>query len=233
MAARRYTCRSIRRRSAADMLAKIVDAFAGGVEQIIRSFGLPGITLIALLENLFPPTPSEFLYPLAGKLAYDGKLSPWGVIAAGVLGSLIGSLTYYGLGYWLGADRTRAAIVRFGQVHIRRFAFTLVAVEDYDRAVALFQRRGGSIVLIARLVPLVHSVVSIPAGVIHMRLPAFIIYTALGSLLWIAPLTLIGMWLGSNWQQVLYWLDVYAYVWYVLMGAGIMYMIIRRLRSSL
>jgi membrane protein DedA with SNARE-associated domain len=159
------------------MLADFFETLAGGVEQIIQTFGLPGVTLIALLENLFPPTPSELLYPLAGKLAYDGELTPWGVIAAGVAGSLAGSLIYYSLGYWLGAERARAAIVRFGHIRIGRFAFTLIAVADYDQAVALFQRRGGSIVLIARLMPLVHSVVSIPAGVTRMRLLPFIVYT--------------------------------------------------------
>lgn len=214
------------------MLADFFDTLAGGVEQIIEAFGLPGVTLIALLENLFPPTPSELLYPLAGKLAYDGELTAWGVIVAGVIGSLAGSLIYYGAGYWLGAERARAAIVRFGQPKIGRFQFTLVAIDDYDQAVALFQHRGGSIVLIARLMPLVHSVVSIPAGVTRMRLLPFIAYTALGSLLWIAPLTLIGMVLGNNWERLLYWMDVYEYAWYVLMGLGIAYMIVRRLRTK-
>ncbi len=214
------------------MLADFFDTLAGGVEQIIEAFGLPGITLIAIMENLFPPTPSELLYPLAGKLAYDGKLAPWGVIIAGVIGSLAGSLFYYSVGRWLGAERVRAAIVRFGQPKIGRFQLTLVAVDEYDQAVELFERRGGSIVLIARLMPLVHSVVSIPAGVVRMRLPAFIFYTALGSLMWIAPLTLIGMWLGNNWERLLYWLDVYEYAWYVLMGLAIAYMIVRRLRTQ-
>jgi membrane protein DedA with SNARE-associated domain len=214
------------------MLADFFETLAGGVEQIIQTFGLPGVTLIALLENLFPPTPSELLYPLAGKLAYDGKLDPWGVIAAGVIGSLAGSLTYYSVGYRLGAERVRTAIVRFGQIRIGRFAVTLIAVDEYDQAVALFQRRGGSIVLIARLMPLVHSIVSIPAGVTRMRLLPFIVYTSVGSVLWIAPLTLAGMWLGTNWEHVLHWMDVYEYGWYVLMGLAVAYMIIRRIRSQ-
>ncbi|MBN1565997.1 MAG: VTT domain-containing protein, partial [Anaerolineae bacterium] len=112
-----------------------------------------------------------------------------------------------------------------------RFQFTLVSIEEYDLAVDLFQRRGGRIVLIARLMPLVHSVVSIPAGVVRMNLSAFIVYTTLGSVLWIAPLTLIGMWLGNNWEQLLTWMDVYEYAWYILIAAGIAYMIVRRFRS--
>jgi membrane protein DedA with SNARE-associated domain len=177
------------------VLAHFVEAIAAGLEQIVHAFGLPGIVLIALMENLFPPTPSEFLYPLAGKLAYDGKLTALGIIAAGTLGSLIGSLTYYSLGYWLGEDRTRRAIV-----------------------------------LVARLVPLVHSVVSIPAGVIRMRLIPFIVYTVLGSVMWIAPLTLLGWWLGSNWERILNWMAVYQNIWYAVMGLFVAYWIGRRIR---
>lgn len=213
------------------MLADLVETLAAWMEEIVQTLGLPGVGLIAFVENLFPPTPSEFLYPLAGKLAYDGKLTPLGVIAAGIMGSLAGSLIYYGLGYRLGADRVRQGIVRFGQLRLWRLRVTIVSVEDYDRAVLLFQRRGGTIVLVARLVPLVHSVVSIPAGVTRMRLLPFVIYTVIGSALWIAPLTMLGMWLGSNWERILSWLDIYQNVWYGLMGLAVLGMIVRRVRA--
>jgi membrane protein DedA with SNARE-associated domain len=213
------------------LLADLVETLAAWMEEIVQTLGLPGVGLIAFVENLFPPTPSEFLYPLAGKLAYDGKLTPLGVIAAGIIGSLAGSLIYYSLGYRLGADRVRQGIVRFGQLRVWRFKVTIVPVEDFDRAVLLFQRRGGAIVLIARLVPLVHSVVSIPAGVTHMRLLPFVIYTVIGSALWIAPLTMLGMWLGSNWERILSWLDIYQNVWYGLMGLAVLGMIVRRVRA--
>jgi membrane protein DedA with SNARE-associated domain len=213
------------------LLADLVETLAAWMEEIVQTLGLPGVGLIAFVENLFPPTPSEFLYPLAGKLAYDGKLTPLGVIAAGIMGSLAGSLIYYGLGYRLGADRVRQGIVRFGQLRLWRLRVTIVSVEDYDRAVLLFQRRGGTIVLVARLVPLVHSVVSIPAGVTRMRLLPFVIYTVIGSALWIAPLTMLGMWLGSNWERILSWLDIYQNVWYGLMGLAVLGMIVRRVRA--
>lgn len=213
------------------MLADIFETLSAWAEQAVDVLGLPGVTLLALLENLFPPTPSEFLYPLAGKLAYDGAFAMWGVIAAGILGSLAGSLAYYTLGYRLGGERVRQVIVRFGHVRLGRFRIQIASAEDYDRAVQLFQQRGGMIVLVARLVPLVHSVVSIPAGVAHMRLGSFIVYTAIGSALWIAPLTILGWWLGSNWERVLYWMDIYEYAWYVLMGLAVLVIIVRRTRS--
>jgi len=214
------------------MLTDVVEALAAGLESLVEAVGLPGVLIIALLENLFPPTPSEFLYPLAGKLVYDGELTAWSVILTGVLGSLAGSLLYYGLGYWLGEERARQAIARYGSIRLRRWTITIVSTNDYDRALVLFERWGGPLVLIARLVPLVHSVVSIPAGVVRMRLPSFVFYTALGSLLWIAPLTLFGMWLGSQWEDILRWLNVYTNVWYVVIGAALAYWIVRRVRAA-
>jgi membrane protein DedA with SNARE-associated domain len=210
------------------MLADLFEAFAAGLESLVETFGLPGVVMIALFENLFPPTPSEFLYPLAGKLVYDGHFNAVGVIIAGVLGSLMGSLVYYSIGYWLGEAHAREAIARYGSLRLWRWSVILASVEDYDRAVALFQRWGGPLVLVARLVPLVHSVVSIPAGVVRMRLLPFILYTALGSFLWIMPLTLFGMWLGSQWEKILYYMDVYTNVWYGLIGAALVYWIARR-----
>lgn len=186
---------------------------------------------MALLENLFPPTPSEFLYPLAGKLAYDGDLAIWSVIGAGILGSLSGSLFYYNVGRWLGEERTRRAIVRFGRLKLKRFSVEIVSVEDFDRAVLLFQSRGGTIVLVARLMPLVHSVVSIPAGITHMKLLPFVLYTMLGSALWIAPLTVLGWWLGSEWERILTWMDIYEYAWYGLIALVIAGTIMKRVRS--
>ncbi len=214
------------------MLTDVVEALAAALEQLVEVVGLPGVLIIALFENLFPPTPSEFLYPMAGKLVYDGQLTAWGVIATGVLGSLAGSLLYYGLGSWLGEERARVAIARYGTIRLWRWTITIVSVDDYNRALDLFARWGGPLVLVARLVPLVHSVVSIPAGVVRMPLLSFVFYTALGSFLWIAPLTLFGMWLGSQWEDILRWLNVYTNVWYAVMAAALLYWIARRVRAA-
>lgn len=214
------------------MLTGLIEGVAHFLEQIVGAFGAPGITLVALFENLFPPTPSEFLYPLAGKMSYDGKISPVVVVAAGVLGSLIGSLIFYSLGQRMGEARIREWIAHNGTLHIWRWRYELFSVSDYDRALLLFQQRGGIIVFVARLLPLVHGVVSIPAGVAGMNLVLFLIYTAIGAALWIAPLTLFGMWLGQNWQQVLDWINVYQYVMYILMAAAVGWIILRRIRRN-
>lgn len=214
------------------MLSEFVEILTHFIESLVVGFGAPGVALVALFENLFPPTPSEFLYPLAGKMAYDGKILPIAVIIAGVIGSLIGSLIYYGIGYRLGEDRARSAVARYGCVRLSGFSWTVVSVDDFERGMILFERHGSWIVFAARLLPLVHGVVSIPAGVVHMNLLLFLVYTAIGAALWIAPLTLMGMWLGSSWRQVLNWIDIYQDVLYVLMGLAALYLVVRRWRRS-
>lgn len=210
------------------MLTDLIEGVTRLLEQLVGSFGAPGIGLVALFENLFPLTPSEFLYPLAGKMAYDGKITPAAIIVAGVMGSLVGSLIFYTLGRQLGEDRVRAGIGRYGTLDWRWIHLSVFTVQDYDRAMGLFRRRGGVIVFVARLLPMVHGVVSIPAGVARMNLVMFGIYTALGAALWIAPFTLFGMWLGQNWEQVLDWMDVYQNVMYVLMVIALGWYILRR-----
>jgi len=214
------------------MLADFVESVTEVIQQIITVFGPAGVTLIALLENLFPPTPSEFLYPLAGKMAYDGQISPFAVVAAGVLGSLIGSLIFYTIGYWLGSERVHDLIARRGHFNVFGLRIQLVSAEDYDRALRLFKRYGGRIVFIARIMPLVHGVVSIPAGVVRMNLALFMTYTALGATCWIAPLTFFGYWLGDRWDQILYWLDIYQNIWYILIALAAFAYVWHRIRAS-
>lgn len=211
------------------MLSQLVEAVAGLVERLVAAFGAPGIALIALFENLFPPTPSETLYPLAGKMAYDGHASIVAVIIAGAAGSLAGSWIYYGIGYRLGEEGARKLIDRFGTIHLLRLHISILSLNDYERGLRLFQRYGGRIVFIARLLPLVHGVVSIPAGVVRMNVLRFSIYTTLGAALWITPLTAFGYWLGDNWQDVMRWLDLYQNVILALFAILIAWFVIRRL----
>jgi membrane protein DedA with SNARE-associated domain len=209
-------------------LADFIDSLADALQNLLDLAGIPGIVLIAFFENMFPPTPSEFLYPLAGKYAADGDMSLIAVIVAGVVGSLIGSLLYYALGYFLGPVRTRRLIERYGAFKFMRWRIEFVTPEDYDLALSWFERRGAWVIFIARIMPLVHSVVSIPAGVTRMNLPLFILITVLGVVAWVAPLTIFGYWLGNNWEQVLNLLDVYQNAWYVLIGLLILWLISRR-----
>ena len=213
------------------MLADFVDNVSEFLEGVVDAFGAPGIVVIAFLENMFPPTPSEFLYPLAGKTAADGDVTLFGVIVAGLVGSLLGSMIYYMLGYWLGPERTRTLIANYGTVNLFGWRVEIVTVKAFDRALGWFDKRGGIVIIVARNLPLIHSAVSIPAGVVRMNVFLFLLYTSIGVLLWIAPLATLGYWLGNNWERVLELLEIYQNVWYIVLAALLAWFIIRRLRS--
>jgi membrane protein DedA with SNARE-associated domain len=200
------------------MLAEVVRQFTEWVTSLISSGGVVGIFLVALMENLFPPTPSEFLYPLAGKMAYDGVLTIAEVIAAGVLGTLVGATILYFLGYRLGSRRARAFFVRYGTLRIGRLRWAIFTGEMFDQAMGQFERYGGAVVMFGRILPLVHGIVSVPAGITRMNLFRFYVYTALGSAAWIGTLVVLGYLLGTQWTQILVWLDVYQNVIVVLMA---------------
>ena len=121
------------------MLANLLEQLTLFVETVVLTLGLPGIGLIAIGENLFPPTPSEILYPLAGKMAYDGELTIFGVVLVGVLGTLVASTLWYWLGQRLGEERCRTFIDRYGTLRLGRFELELFNVEQFDRALELFE----------------------------------------------------------------------------------------------
>jgi membrane protein DedA with SNARE-associated domain len=190
----------------------------GFVSWMMHTLGYVGLVLLMFLENVFPPIPSELIMPLAGYTAARGELSIVGVIIAGTVGSVLGALPLYWLGYHVGADRLKAMARRYG----RWFA---VSPEEIDRASAWFERHGRWVVFFGRLVPGVRSLISIPAGIHRMRLPGFLLFTTLGSAVWTAILALLGYELGVHFTQVERYLGpaanavlalmVAAYVWRV------------------
>jgi membrane protein DedA with SNARE-associated domain len=156
------------------------DGFIGWVLSLIETMGEVGVGLAVLIENFFPPIPSEAVLPAAGFLAYAGRMSFWWALVAATLGSVIGALVWYGLGAALGRHRTRRIFEKM----------PLVDAEDFDKAEMFFGRWGGVAVLVGRCVPIVRSFISVPAGIERMPLPRFTLYTVAGSLAW------NGIWIG-------------------------------------
>ncbi|GAA1600608.1 DedA family protein [Kribbella sancticallisti] len=168
------------------------EGVAGWAIEMMEKLGAPGAGLAVALENLFPPLPSEVILPLAGFAANRGDLGLVSAIVFTTLGSVIGALALYGVGAALGRNRTRALAGRL----------PLVKVEDIDKAEEWFARHGAKAVLIGRLVPVVRSLISVPAGVERMRVPLFLALTACGSLVWNSALILAGYGLGEQWHVV-------------------------------
>ncbi|MGW4212030.1 DedA family protein [Lentzea sp. NPDC004789] len=162
------------------------------ITALMEALGSPGAGLAVALENLFPPVPSEVILPLAGFTAGQGRISLLAAILWTTAGSVAGALVLYGAGAWLGLDRVRRIADRL----------PFVSVSDVDKADAWFDRHGNAAVFAGRMVPVVRSLISVPAGVSGMPIVKFTLYTAAGSLVWNTALILTGYALGENWELV-------------------------------
>lgn len=191
---------------------------------IVDALGALGVGLLILLENVIPPIPSEVILPLAGFRARTGALNVLTVWPAATAGSVLGALLLYGLGAWLGHERLRDLAGH------RWFIFA--SQKDIDRGDELFDRHGGKVVLLARFVPFLRSVVSIPAGISGMPLLRFTLLTAIGSGVWNAAFIWLGWVLGENWNTVERWLGPVSYVVIGLLVVGLVVLAIRRRRSG-
>jgi membrane protein DedA with SNARE-associated domain len=169
----------------------MADSLVQWIDQVISSFGYVGVATLMLLENLFPPIPSEAILPLVGFLVNRGDLAVIMALLAATLGSLVGAFVLYALGRWGG----RPLVLRYRRV-------LRVTEAELDRADGWFDRYGSWIVLFGRMVPLARSVVSIPAGMSEMPVWRFALLTALGSAVWNALLIGAGWFLGENWLRV-------------------------------
>lgn len=157
----------------------------------MNSLGYVGIAFLMFMENLFPPIPSELIMPFAGFTAAqpDGKLAIAPAIIAGVLGTVLGAFPWYYLGKIMGETRIRGWIAKHGK-------WIGISVEELDKTQRWFQKHGKKAVLFGRLVPVIRTLVSLPAGFSNMPMAQFLIYSTIGTLGWVSLLTGIGYWLG-------------------------------------
>jgi membrane protein DedA with SNARE-associated domain len=179
------------------------------ISDVIASIGSAGVALLMVLENVFPPIPSELIMPMSGFIARRGEMSLWGVIAAGSIGSLAGAIGWYYVGRRIGERRLRDWVDRHGR-------WLALSGEDIDRAARWFDRRGGAAVFVGRLIPGVRTFVSVPAGFAKMPLLPFLTYSALGTVLWTSALAAAGFMLGARYEKVSGLLDI---VTWVVLGA--------------
>ena len=168
---------------------------AAWVQDVIERLGAVGVALLVILENVFPPIPSEIVLPFAGFVAQRGDGSVIVMIFAATIGAVVGALILYGIAALIGPERLSAFIARFG----RWFG---VKPSDLQRAEQWFDRHAVAAVLLGRCVPLIRSVVSVPAGFRRMRIAPFLLYTAIGSIVWNTALIGAGAILGNQWELV-------------------------------
>ncbi|MFK3983546.1 DedA family protein [Micromonospora sp. NPDC050397] len=194
----------------------------GFVTGLMETLGGPGAGLAVALENLFPPIPSEVILPLAGFTASQGNLSLASAIIWTTIGSVVGALALYYVGALLGRDRVRAIAAKL----------PLVKLADVDRTEAWFLRHGVQAVFFGRMIPVFRSLISIPAGVERMRVTTFLLYTALGSLIWNTVFVLAGYFLGENWHVVESYVGVLQNVVILVCVIAVAYFVFTRVRRA-
>ncbi|HYQ13145.1 MAG TPA: DedA family protein [Solirubrobacterales bacterium] len=202
------------------MPADILDPLVTAATNVIDSLGLAGVFVLMTLESACIPIPSEAIMLFAGFNVSEGNMTLFGVVAAGVLGNLVGSLIAYAAGYYGRIELLDQN--RF--IHINR--------KHLEWADNWFQKHGSATVFFSRMIPIVRTFISLPAGSARMPLGRFVLFTTAGCIPWVLLLALIGREVGSRWED---WRGYLHYVDYVVIAAvvlGIVYLIVKRRRAA-
>jgi membrane protein DedA with SNARE-associated domain len=197
----------------------IVDPLVNAATDVIDTLGLAGVFGLMLLESACIPVPSEAIMLFAGFNVHEGDMTLFGIVAAGVLGNVVGSWVAYAAGYYGRIellDRNRL-------IHVNR--------KHLEWADRWFQRHGDATVFFTRMLPIIRTFISLPAGVARMPFWRFTLFTLAGCVPWVLMLGVIGREVGERWEE---WRDYLHYLDYVVLVAiaiGIAYLLIRRRRE--
>lgn len=203
----------------------MITALISFAQELVLSVGYPGIILVAFLENFFPPLPSEAIFPFMGFIASGGKLKLSLVVVAGVIGTYVGALFWYFAGHLLGASNLRALVVRYGKLLRIKWV-------EIERAQRWFERYEAPVIFFGRLIPLVRTFISIPAGFVRMSLFPFSILTVIGSTIWIGILSYAGFIMGEHWELVTPYFEGYQRVFEFLILGIVIFLLLKRLKST-
>ncbi|MFP4974890.1 DedA family protein [Paenibacillus sp. CN-4] len=198
------------------------------ITDFMEQFGYVGIAAMLALENVFPPIPSEVILPFGGFMTTTSNLTVPGVVIAATIGSLIGAIILYGIGRLLDVNRLEKIIDRWGRV-------LRVSKDDLRKAERWFEKYGYWTVLFCRMVPLIRSLISVPAGMARMKFGLFMLYTTVGTLIWNVILVVIGAALGENWEEITHFMDGYSNVFYAIIAAALLavaYLYFRRRKKN-
>ncbi|WP_066295179.1 DedA family protein [Bacillus sp. FJAT-29937] len=179
------------------------------IQDLIEQFGYWGVFLLIAIENIFPPIPSEVILTFGGYMTNSMNLSVTGVIISATLGSVIGAVILYCLGLLMDVEKLESVIDRYGRV-------LRLTKDDIYRADAWFDKYGIWTVLFCRLIPLIRSLISIPAGMSNMNFWLFLLFTTMGTLIWNTILVNLGAAVGSNWESIVEIMDKFSTVVYIL-----------------
>lgn len=188
---------------------------------LIDHFGYLAVMLLIAIENIFPPIPSEVILSFGGFMTTHTKMNIFGLIVASTIGALIGALVLYWIGTFLNEQRLESL---FNHSFFKKLGFKK---DDVKKSIAWFDKHGVKAIFFGRCIPVVRSLISIPAGIAKVALPKFIILTALGSLLWNTVLISLGAYMGSKWETIVLIFEEYSLVVVILLIIACIYFGVR------
>ena len=184
--------------------------------QIMNQFGYFGVAFLIMIENIFPPIPSEVILTFGGFMTTYSELELWGMVLASTVGSVLGAVILYFVGRLLSVERLEYLVSgRLGRL-------LRLKPSDIQKAECWFLKRGYATIFFCRFIPLIRSLISIPAGSAKMNLPRFLVLTTLGTLIWNVVLVTLGAKLGENWEMIATLLDSYSSI--VVAGLFVLFM---------
>lgn len=199
------------------------------ITSVMEQFGYFGIALLILVENVFPPIPSEVILTFGGFMTTKSELSIFGVVVASTIGSVGGAVILYWIGRILNVERIERIIEKWGK-------YLRLTKDDVRKADDWFDKYGPWTVFFCRFIPLIRSLISIPAGMSGMNQWLFLVLTTIGTLIWNLVLVLVGAKVGNNWHQIVNYMDVYSNIAYAVIAiCGILFIIwfIKKKKASI
>ncbi|EPS4401253.1 DedA family protein [Listeria monocytogenes] len=177
------------------------------ITSIMADFGYIGIFVLIMVENLFPPIPSEIILTFGGFMTTVTSLNVVMVIIVATLGSVVGAILLYKVASYFGKERLTKIVLKYGRI-------LRLKESDIERAENFFLKYGSWAVFLCRMIPLIRSLISIPAGMTKMKMSKFLILTTAGSLLWNTVLIGLGAMLGESWSEVVVFMDSFSTIIY-------------------
>ncbi|EBF5181518.1 DedA family protein [Listeria monocytogenes] len=177
------------------------------ITSIMADFGYVGIFVLIMVENLFPPIPSEIILTFGGFMTTVTSLNVVMVIIVATLGSVVGAILLYKVASYFGKERLTKIVLKYGRI-------LRLKESDIERAENFFLKYGSWAVFLCRMIPLIRSLISIPAGMTKMKMSKFLILTTAGSLLWNTVLIGLGAMLGESWSEIVVFMDSFSTIIY-------------------
>lgn len=203
------------------MATQILSTIANWIMNVISTLNYGGVVLLMAIESANIPLPSEIIMPFSGFLVAKGVMNLYLVGLAGAVGCVVGSV----ISYWIGAYGGRPLIEKYGK-------YILISRHDLTLAENWFAKRGDITVFIGRLLPVVRTFISFPAGITRMNFSKFVIYSFLGSLPWSLALAYVGMKMGENWESLRRYFHGADWVILILIIAGIIWWVRRHIKNN-